>query len=74
MKAMMVDTNEIRAYLEWRDNRVGQSADASPERYAYDMAVYDLIAEIRDHITTYPEHTRRLAEFLDNYDKALEAM
>ena len=74
MKAKMIDTNEIRAYLEWRDQHAGQSVNVSPERYAYDMAVYDLVAEIRDHITTYPEQTRRLNTFLTNYDETLEAM
>ena len=70
----MIDTTEIRNYLEWRDNLTGRQADASPERYAHDMAVYDLVSEIRDHVTTYPDETRRLVVFLKNYDNTMEAL
>lgn len=69
-----MSAKDIRAYIEWRDDRIGVLVDASPEAYVAEVALKNLLAEVEDHITTYPEETHQLAENLAIYNQLKEAL
>ena len=72
----MIDTQELHAYLYWRDQRAGQEVDASPEAYALENAAEVLVRESRDMLTMMegmePYLWSKFAYALDNYTKAKE--
>jgi len=47
-----VTAAEINAYLEWRAMREGKTVDVSPEAYATEAAIEELLKEIDDAITS----------------------
>lgn len=47
----MTNVDEIKAYMEWRQEREGREVDVSPETYALHMAIFDLRSAVRDVIT-----------------------
>ena len=48
----MTNVDEIKAYMEWRQEREGREVDVSPEAYAVELALEALMSEVDDTITT----------------------
>jgi len=72
----VIDTQELHAYLYWRDQRAGQEVDASPEAYALENAAEVLVREARDLLTSIediePAIWKPFERALDDYMKAKE--
>lgn len=72
----MIDTQELHAYLYWRDHRAGREVDVSPEAYALENAAEVLVREGRDMLAMIedmePYLWSKFREALDDYVKAKE--
>lgn len=48
----MTNVDDIKAYMEWRQERDGRQVDVSPEAYAVEVALETLLVEVADAIAS----------------------